>query len=86
MRAVFLSILLCWCSTASASPSDKELAAQPRWQALLHINPGATLRDRHRSYVDDEQFFLADNGKDDPLAELTASRDLRQWSEACYPH
>ncbi|WP_290524022.1 DUF4105 domain-containing protein [Alcanivorax sp.] len=75
MRAVFLSLLLCWCATVSASPSDKELAAQPRWQALLHINPGATLRDRHRSYVDDEQFFFSDVGADDPLAELVASRE-----------
>ncbi len=82
MRAVFLSILLC-CSTAvSAFPSDKELAAQPRWQALLHINPGATLRDRHRSYVDDEQFFLSESGKDDALAELVASRDALSQSGA----
>ncbi len=75
MRAVFLSILLCCSTAAFASPSDKELAVQPRWQALLHINPGATLRDRHRSYVDDEQFFLSESGKDDALAELIATRE-----------
>ena len=28
----------------------------------MHINPGATLRDRQRSYVDDADFFLAADG------------------------
>ena len=41
----------------------------------MHINPGATLRDRHRSYVDDELFFLSETGKDDALAELIATRE-----------
>ena len=44
----------------------------------MHINPGATLRDKHQSYVDDDTFFLADSGKTDPLAELEATeRALR---------
>lgn len=50
-----------------------ELAGHPRWQALLHINPGATLRGVGDSYVDDDAFFLAANGKQDPLAELEAT-------------
>lgn len=39
----------------------------------MHINQGATLRGVGRSYVDDADFFLADNGVDDPTAELRAS-------------
>ncbi|WP_348760368.1 DUF4105 domain-containing protein [uncultured Salinisphaera sp.] len=50
------------------------LAATPRWQALLHINPGATLRGVGTSYVDDADFFLSANGARDPLAELRATR------------
>ncbi|MDA3919312.1 MAG: DUF4105 domain-containing protein [Salinisphaera sp.] len=49
------------------------LAAMPRWHALLHINPGATLRGVGESYVDDPAFFLAPNGADDPAAELRAT-------------
>lgn len=49
------------------------LAHKPRWLALLHYNMGATLRDRHRSYVHDRKFFLAPNGATDPVAELRAS-------------
>ena len=74
MRTGLFCVLLCWVLPAfAATPTTEQLAASPRWQALLHINPGATLRDRHRSYVDDDRFFLAENGKDDPLAELQAS-------------
>ncbi len=49
------------------------LARLPRWQALLHINPGATLRDWGRSYVDDPDFFLARDGASNPLDELRAT-------------
>lgn len=51
----------------------QRLAAMPRWQALLHINPGATLRGVGESYVDDPAFFLAADGARDPAAELRAS-------------
>ena len=59
----------------SASPLEK-LAAEPRWQALLHINRGATLRSRGKSYVDDARFFLAENGRSDPLAELRVAAQV----------
>lgn len=49
------------------------LAATPRWQALLHINRGATWRGVGDSYVDDPDFFLAPDGARDPRAELAAS-------------
>lgn len=73
MRTGLLCVLLCWIVPALAANSLPELANSPRWQALMHINPGATLRDRGRSYIDDDSYFLADNGKQDPLAELTAT-------------
>jgi hypothetical protein len=60
--------------TALASPPDyAALAATPRWQALMHVNPGATLRGIGSSYVDDADFFLAADGKRDAVAELRAS-------------
>ncbi|KYZ84514.1 DUF4105 domain-containing protein [Alloalcanivorax xenomutans] len=68
--------------TVAAAQSREYLAREPRWQALLHINPGATLRDRHRSYVDDDNFFLSDTGKDDPLAELNASIEALRPAQA----
>ncbi|WP_449697254.1 Lnb N-terminal periplasmic domain-containing protein [Alcanivorax limicola] len=65
---------LCLLSSASyASVPVAELAESPRWQALMHINRGATLRGRGRSYVTDESFFLSPDGRDDPAAELEAS-------------
>ncbi|GAB3674452.1 Lnb N-terminal periplasmic domain-containing protein [Salinisphaera aquimarina] len=57
------------------------LAASPRWQALLHINQGATLRGIGASYVDDDDFFLSADGVDDPEAELRAS-----WRALRAPH
>lgn len=58
------------------------LAAAPRWQALLHINRGATLRSRKRSYVDDEQFFLAADGRRNTHQELLASIAQLQPAES----
>lgn len=56
-----------------ATPDFADLAATPRWQALLHINHAATLRDIGASFVDDQDFFLAANGKQTPVAELRAT-------------
>lgn len=52
---------------------ELQLATDPQWRALLHINRGGTFRDRGRSYIDDPTFFLAANGSDDPAAELDAT-------------
>ena len=73
-----LLFLLCAAVTATASavhaaPTVAELAAEPRWQALLHINQGATWRQRGNSYIVDDSFFLAENGREHPAAELAAS-------------
>lgn len=59
---------------AESMPRLSGLAGHPRWQALLHVNQGGTLRDRSESYVDDGDFFLAENGKQDARAELRATR------------
>jgi len=58
---------------AATAPDFAALAATPRWQALMHVNPGATLRGVGTSYVDDADFFLASDGKADPEAELRAT-------------
>ena len=73
MRFALPCVILLYCLGAQAADLET-LADQPRWRALLHINPGATLRDRQRSYVDDDDFFLAEDGADHPLAELRATR------------
>ena len=64
MRAALLCVLVLFCTTVAQARDLEQLAQQPRWQALLHINPGATLRDRQRSYVDDADFFLAAEQKE----------------------
>lgn len=60
-------------ASAASTPDFSALAASPRWQALLHVNPGATLRGIGTSYVDDAEFFLAPDGKNDIEAELVAT-------------
>jgi hypothetical protein len=85
MRTGLFCVLLCWIApalAANSSPSLVDLAASSRWQALMHVNPGATLRDRGRSYIDDDNYFLADNGKDDVLAELRATAAALEPAEA----
>ena len=73
MRAALLCVLVLFCTTVAQARDLEQLAQQPRWQALLHINPGATLRDRQRSYVDDADFFLALDGATNPASELAAT-------------
>ncbi|WP_348766422.1 DUF4105 domain-containing protein [uncultured Salinisphaera sp.] len=57
----------------ATAPDLAALAATPRWQSLMHVNPGATLRGIGSSYVDDADFFLSDQGKRSAVAELRAS-------------
>lgn len=71
MRILYCFFLL----LAGANAQGMELhtlAHDPEWQALLHINRGATLHDRGESYVDDAKFFLSAQGKTDAFAELQA--------------
>lgn len=47
------------------------LAEHPQWHALLHYRPG--LFGGVRSDIDSPEFFLHDDGKSDPAAELRAT-------------
>ncbi|HEX6590591.1 MAG TPA: DUF4105 domain-containing protein, partial [Moraxellaceae bacterium] len=68
-------LLLSTCAAQAQAQSQdwKTLANDREWQALLHVNRGATAHDRGESYVDDAKFFLASNGKENPQAELEAN-------------
>jgi len=71
-------LLLALCSVSPlvlAAPSHAlalpQLADDAYWQSLGHYERGKL--GGWRSYVDDEDFFLADDGAHDPAAELTAT-------------
>lgn len=76
MKRILFSLALCTCTFLQAAPNPpderlKALAADPYWIALGHYETGKL--GGWRSYVDDEQFFLAANGDSDPTAELAAT-------------
>ncbi|MGI9487441.1 MAG: Lnb N-terminal periplasmic domain-containing protein [Geminicoccaceae bacterium] len=64
--------------TLIAKAETLDLSAEPAWQALLHFRPD-WLGSGHHSLVDSPGFFLAENGKTDRSAELTAT--LRSFFE-----
>jgi Domain of unknown function (DUF4105) len=51
----------------------RKLAFHKEWLNLLHYRKDNFLKNRYISYVDDHDFFYAQNGKHDPLAELKAT-------------
>lgn len=59
-------------SYAQTPISIKALAQSEQWLALLHIKPQKGPSDL-QSYVDDDTFFLADDGATNPESELLAS-------------
>lgn len=76
MLRPLLLLALCGASTLalSAPPDDstlRSLADEPYWHSLGHYESGKL--GGWRSYVDDDDFFLADGGEHDPAAELTAT-------------
>ncbi|MDX1443401.1 MAG: DUF4105 domain-containing protein [Gammaproteobacteria bacterium] len=80
----FLPILLLLAATelAAATPDEllveverQQLQEDPHWLRLGHYQP--TLFGDWESEIDGEDFFLAENGKDDPGAELEAT--IRAW-------
>lgn len=73
MPRLLLTALLLVISLPLWASDMKTLASDPEWLALLHFNQGATLHSIHESYVDDENFFIAPNGKQDAEAELQAT-------------
>lgn len=75
-RTLFL--LTCCCASAlvqaaAPAPADRlqRLASDPYWLSLGHYERGKLAG--WRSYVDDDAFFLAEDGAWDPAAELTAT-------------
>ncbi len=50
---------------------EQKLHAERKWHALLHYMP--SLFHGHKSVVDDPAFFLSQDGKTDPEAELAAN-------------
>ena len=72
---VFLMLIMSFVSLTShaqTSMSIKALAQSEQWLALLHIKPKKESSDL-QSYVDDDTFFLADDGAINPESELLAS-------------
>lgn len=51
-----------------------EIADTPQWHTLMHYRP--SLFGGVKSTIDSEDFFLASDGKTNPLSELQATRDL----------
>lgn len=73
----FRIVLLCWLLGLAASAQARglsltALAHTQLWLDLLHFNQGGTLHGRGESYVDDPRFFLAADGRRNPLDELQA--------------
>jgi hypothetical protein len=75
-RTLFL--LTCCCASAlvqaaAPAPADRlqRLASDPYWLSLGHYERGKL--GGWRSYVDDDAFFLAEDGAWNPAAELTAT-------------
>jgi hypothetical protein len=61
-----------------AKASEQLLWTEPGWLNLLHYRVGRSPvlgvgGSRYSSFVDDEKFFLAEDGKSDPAAELAAT-------------
>ena len=50
---------------------EMDLSSSPYWHSLVHYKP--TLFGGYESQADDERFFLAENGKTSPGAELEAT-------------
>src|SRR5690606_25487576 len=73
IHACVLMLLLSGAAPALQATQLDHLAEDPEWLALLHINQGATIHSRGESYVDDDNFFLAENGQVDRVAELSAT-------------
>lgn len=73
---VVLCCLFCgkevWALENVSEAQLKEVSEQRAWRTLLHYHQQGLLG-REYSEVDGEDFFLAENGKFDPLAELKAT-------------
>ncbi|MCK5829949.1 MAG: DUF4105 domain-containing protein [Methylococcales bacterium] len=53
--------------------SENQLGYQPQWLNLLHYNKESYSSDTYRSYIDDDAFFLSQDGANNPTTELQAT-------------
>lgn len=68
---------LCLLSAAAvAKPAIEPLARSPMWLKLGHYHTSLMSPSGYTSYVNDSAFFLSENGKHNPQAELTATIQL----------
>lgn len=58
-----------------AACADEALSAHRTWHRLLHYEPAWRGSDRVASAIHSPDFFLAENGRTDPKAELAATLD-----------
>ena len=70
MKFLLFSLLLL-CGASAAAADDIRLAEDPQWLALVHYRPGVF--SGCRGTIDSEDFYLAENGRTDPAAELEAT-------------
>lgn len=56
-----------------AQSEQQKLWQRPQWLNLLHYRGNGDKADAYTSAVDDDRFFNAKNGKNDPQAELAAT-------------
>ncbi|MFN2360513.1 MAG: DUF4105 domain-containing protein [Marinobacter sp.] len=71
------ALALLWLATgfhayANPLPDTGELHQHPAWLTLIHYQPDR-FGDGYTSQADDDSFFLSDNGKTSPRAELEAT-------------
>lgn len=77
-RLLLATMSLLWCAHASATNPEQnqtlqQLADHPQWLKLVHYETGPYPGARLSSAVKSPEFFLADDGKNAPLAELKAT-------------
>ncbi|MFE8070738.1 DUF4105 domain-containing protein [Marinobacteraceae bacterium S3BR75-40.1] len=65
-----------WAKSTVSNPDLETLAHRTHWLDLVHYQP--TWNDGYESQADDGDFFLAPNGKTDPVAELAATIEALQ--------
>ena len=70
MKRTFAAIALSLSLPLHAATTE-QLASDPYWIALGHYETGKL--GGWRSYVDDDDFFLAEEGASNPAAELQAT-------------
>lgn len=74
LPAVLSALLLGFPMIASATPQEMaSAAASPTWRRLLHYEPSWSRPDSVSSAIHSADFFLAENGRTAPEAELAAT-------------